>query len=104
MLSVHALVLFIPSYVRKETYSLRDTLGNNGNGSDLREFHQFHGRAVNGSGGSEVDDGVDVAVLGKSLFDILVDRKQSLAGSPVPLRRVSFANQRCRMVIALTFC
>lgn len=103
MLSVHILVLFIASCL-EETYSLRDTLGDDGNGSDLRKLHQFHGRAVDGSGGSEVDDGVDIAVLGESLFDILVDRKEGLAGSPVPLQLVSNLTRSNKRSYALTFC
>lgn len=84
----------------EETYSLRDTLGNDGNGSDLRKLHQFHRRAVDGSGGGEVDDCVDIAVLGESLFDILVDREQGLASSPVPLRQLEFNTVKQKIICA----
>lgn len=67
------------------TYTLGDTLGNDGNGADLGEVHQLHGGAVDGTGGSEVDDGVNVRVLGNGLLDVLVDGKKGLAGAPVHL-------------------
>ena len=67
------------------TYTLGDTLRNDGNGADLGEVHQLHGGAVDGTGGGKVDDGVDVRVLGNGLLDILVDGEKSLAGTPVHL-------------------
>lgn len=48
-------------------------------------MHQLHGGAVDTSGGSKVDDNVDIGVLGNSLVDLLVDWQQSLTGSPVHL-------------------
>lgn len=67
-----------------KTYPFWDTLCDNGNGLNLRELHQLHGRAVDGTGRGEVDDGVDVRVLGHGLCGVLVDGKQSLASTPVP--------------------
>ncbi|KAI6751769.1 hypothetical protein HG531_006465 [Fusarium graminearum] len=67
------------------TYSLRDTLSNDGNGLDLGVLHELHGRAVDTSGRSKVDDNIDVGVLLHGLSNLLVDRQQSLAGSPVHL-------------------
>ena len=69
----------------RQTYSLRDTLCNNGNRLDLGAFHQLHGGAVDGTRGSKVDDGVNVWVLGHGLGDILVDGEEGLAGTPVHL-------------------
>ena len=51
----------------------------------MREFHQFHGRAVDGSGGGKVDNSIDIRVFGNGLADVLVDWQQSLAGTPVHL-------------------
>lgn len=70
---------------QNKTYSLGNTLCNDGNGLDLRELHQFHGGAVDTSGGSKVDHDIDVGVLGNGLVDLLVDGQQSLAGAPVHL-------------------
>src|ERR1700712_696749 len=67
------------------TYSFSDTLCNNSNGLDLREFHQFHSGAVDTSGRSKVDDDIDFGVLGGGLVDLLVNGQQSLAGAPVHL-------------------
>lgn len=64
---------------------LGDTLSNDGNGLDLREFHELHGGLVDGTGRGEVDDGVDVGVLGHGVGSGLVDREESLGGSPVPV-------------------
>ena len=64
--------------------SLRDTFGNNGNRLDLGEVHQLHCRAVHTSGRCKVDHGVHIAVLQHCLLDVLVNREQSLASSPVP--------------------
>jgi hypothetical protein len=69
------------------TYSLGDTLGNDGNALDLGELHQFHGRLVDGTRRGEVDNGVNIAVLANGLLDRLVDGQQRLAGSPVPACR-----------------
>lgn len=68
-----------------KTYSLGDTLSNDGNGADLRALHELHGGAVDGTGRGEVDNGVNVRVLGHGLGDILVDGEKSLAGTPVPV-------------------
>lgn len=70
---------------RGQTYALGDTLSNDGNGLDLGELHQLHSGGVDTSGGGEVDDDVDVGVLGNGLGDLLVDGQESLAGSPVHL-------------------
>lgn len=67
------------------TYTLGDTLSNDSNGADLGELHQLHGGLVDGTGRGEVDDGVDVGVLGESLLGVLVDRQEGLAGTPVHL-------------------
>jgi hypothetical protein len=68
-----------------KTYPLGDTLGDNGDGLNLRVLHQLHGGAVDGTGGGKVHNGVNVWVLGHGLGDILVDRKESLTGTPVPM-------------------
>lgn len=73
------------------TYSLRDTLSNDGNRLDLGVLHQFHGGLVHGTRGSEVDNGVNICVLGHGLADVLVDGQQGLAGSPVPLFLLAFS-------------
>jgi len=67
------------------TYTLGNTLGNDGNRLDLGELEELHCRLVYGSRRGEVDDGVDICVLGNGLADVLVDGQQSLAGSPVPV-------------------
>lgn len=67
-----------------KTYSLGNTLGDDGDGLDLGVVHQLHGGAVDGTGGGEVHNGVNVRVLGHGLGHILVDRKESLASTPVP--------------------
>lgn len=69
---------------KSETHSLGDTLSNDGNGLDLGEFHQLHGGLVDGTRRGEVDNGVNVGVLGDGLADVLVDGQKSFAGSPVP--------------------
>ena len=51
----------------------------------MRALHQLHGRAVDGTGRGKVDDGVDIGVFSHGLGDILVDRKEGLAGAPVHL-------------------
>ena len=66
------------------TYSLGDTLSNDGNALDLGVFHQLHGGLVDGTRRGKVDDGVNIAVLANGLLDSLVYGQQSLAGSPVP--------------------
>lgn len=68
-----------------QTYSFRYTLSNDSNGLDLGVLHQLHGGAVDTSGGSKVDDNVDILVLGHGLAYVLVDGEQCLAGSPVHL-------------------
>ena len=55
------------------TYSLRDTFGNDGDGFDLGELHELEGGAVDGSGGCEVDDSVDIGVFSDCLVHGLVD-------------------------------
>ena len=69
------------------TYSLGDTLSNDGNALDLGVFHQLHGGLVYGTRRSEVDDSVDIGVLSNGLVYCLVDGQQRLAGSPVPACR-----------------
>ena len=64
---------------------LRNTLSDDGNRLDLGELHELHGGLVNGTGRSEVDDGVDVGVLGHGVGSGLVDREESLGGAPVHL-------------------
>ena len=64
---------------------LRDTLSDDGNGLDLRELHELHGGLENGTGRGEVDDSVDVGVLGHGVGSGLVDREESLGGAPVHL-------------------
>lgn len=68
----------------KTAYPLRNAFGDNGNRLDLRVLQQLHGGAVDRSGGSKVDNGVNIIVLGHCLVHILVDGQESLAGSPVP--------------------
>lgn len=63
---------------------LGDTLSNDGNGLDLRELHELHGGLVDGTGRGEVDNGVDVGVLGHGVGSGLVDREEGLSGAPVP--------------------
>lgn len=67
------------------TYSLWNTLSDDGNGSDLWVLHQLHGGLVDGSRGSKVDDGIDILVLLHCLFNGLVNWEEGLAGSPVHL-------------------
>ena len=67
------------------THSFGNTFSNDGNGLDLRVLHELDGGAVDTSGGSKVDNGVNVRVLGHGLVDLLVDGQQGLAGSPVHL-------------------
>ena len=67
------------------TYSLGHALSDDGDGLDLGELHELHGGAVDAAGRGEVDDGVDIAVLGHGLLDGLVDGQQGLAGAPVHL-------------------
>ena len=72
--------------VRSEkTYPLRNTFGNDGNGPDLRELHELHGRLVNRPRRGKVDHGINIGVLGDGLLHRLVDGKQSLARTPVHL-------------------
>ena len=63
---------------------LRHALGDDGDGLDLGVLHQLHGGLVDGAGGGEVDDGVDVAVLGHGLCGVLVDGEEGLRCTPVP--------------------
>jgi hypothetical protein len=63
---------------------LRDTLSDDGNRLDLGELHELHGGLVNGTGRSEVDNGVNVGVLGHGVGSGLVDREEGLGGAPVP--------------------
>lgn len=60
------------------------TLSNDSNGLDLRVFHELHGGLVDGSRGGKVDDCVNITVLGDGLVCGLVDREESLGGTPVP--------------------
>lgn len=68
-----------------QTHSLGDTLCDDGNALDLGVLHQLHGGAVDGSRRGEVDDGVDIRVLGHGLANVLVDGQEGLAGAPVPI-------------------
>ena len=63
---------------------LGDTLSDDSNRLDLGELHELHGGLVNGTGRSEVDDGVDIGVLGHGVGSGLVDREEGLGGAPVP--------------------
>lgn len=65
--------------------TLGDTLSNDGDGANLGAVHQLHGGAVDGTGGGEVDDSVNVGVLGHGLLNVLVDGEEGLAGTPVHL-------------------
>lgn len=67
------------------TYSLRNPLGNDGNGFDLRALHQLHGGTVDGAGRREVDDGVDIRMFRHGFGDVLIDGKEGLVGAPVPV-------------------
>lgn len=71
--------------MRKFAYPLWHTLSNDGDRLDLGVLHELHRRAVDTSGRGEVDNNIDVRVLGHGLGDLLVDRQESLAGSPVHL-------------------
>lgn len=73
---------------------LRNTLSNDGNGLDLGELHELHGGLVDGTGRGEVDDGVDVGVLGHGVGSGLVDREEGLSGAPVP-GWMSIPDTRC---------
>lgn len=66
-------------------YPLWHTLGDDGNSLELGVLHQLHGGAVDTSGRGEVDNHVNVGVLGGGLVNLLVDRQESLAGAPVHL-------------------
>lgn len=52
-----------------KTYSLGDTLSNDGNRLDLGVLEELHGRLVYGTRRGEVDDGVDIGVLANGLLD-----------------------------------
>lgn len=67
---------------------LRNTLGNDTDGLDLREREDFEGRGVDGSRGSEVDNDINVGVLLDGLTDGGVDGKESFLGTPVELLNV----------------
>ncbi len=69
----------------EHAYSLWDTLSNDRNGSDLWVLHQFHGRLVDGSRRSEVDNGIYIDMLGHCLLNRLVDWEESFGSSPVHL-------------------
>lgn len=81
------LVASIPSWTlflgRVKTYALRNTLGDNGNGLDLRVLHQLESRAVDGTRRGKVDNDINVGMLGHGLLDLLVDGEEGLAGAPV---------------------
>lgn len=64
--------------------SLGDTLSDDGDRLDLGELHELHCGLVDGTGRGEVDDGVDVGVLGHGVRSGLVDREEGLGGAPVP--------------------
>lgn len=55
------------------TYPLWHTFSNDGNGSNVGESHELHGGAVDTAGGSEVDNGVDLGVLGHGFVYRIVD-------------------------------
>jgi len=84
------------------TYSFGNTFSNNGYATDLRILHEFHGRAVDGSRRSKIDNGVDFAVLGNGLVYGLVHGKKSLRCSPVPDTFVSCDGSLPNP--SLTFC
>jgi hypothetical protein len=67
--------------------SLRDTLSDESNALDLVAVAEqdLHGASQNTATGSEVDNNVDVGVLGDSLGDAGVDGEEGLLGSPVEL-------------------
>lgn len=67
---------------------LRNTLGNDTDGLDLREREDLEGRSVDGSGRCEVDNDVNVRVLLDGLTDGSVDGKESFLGTPVELLNV----------------
>lgn len=80
------LVLYCDCWVwLAKTYSLGDTLSDDGNGLDLRVLHELHGALVDGTRGSKVDNSVNVIVLANSLLGALVDGEKSLASAPVHL-------------------
>lgn len=91
---------------QSKTYSLGDTLCDDGNGLDLRALHQFHGGAVDTSRRGKVDYDIDVGVLGNGLVNLLVDGQQGLAGAPVHLadelaaKGVDDAGDRGRLSLA----
>jgi hypothetical protein len=87
--------------------SLRDTLRDDGNGPDLGFVHQFQSAAIDGTRTGKIDDletesavrkarafprrwhsydkthGVNFRVLVASFVDLLINREESLGGSPV---------------------
>jgi hypothetical protein len=73
------------SFRLAKTYSLRDTLSNDGNGLDLRVLHELHGALEDGTRRSKVDNSVNIVVLADGLLGALVDGEKSLAGAPVHL-------------------
>jgi hypothetical protein len=87
-----------------QTYTLGDTLSNDGNALDLGELHQFHGGLEDGTRRGEVDNGINVAVLAHGLLYRLVNGQQSLAGSPVPASRQSCDCRKWDICLARTFC
>ena len=89
-----------------KAYPFRHTFGDDCNRPDLRVLHELHCGLVDGSRGGEVDDGVDVAVLGDGLLHRLVNGQESLAGAPVHLAHelaaegVDDARDRGRLTLA----
>ena len=67
---------------------LGNTLGDEGDGLDLREPQDVQGRSVDRSAGRKVDDDVGVLVLLDGLFDRGVDGQEGLLGTPVELLNV----------------
>jgi hypothetical protein len=63
--------------------TFRDTLGNKSDGFNLRIFETFEGARIYATAGSEVDNNVNVGVLGNGLFDAGIDGEKSLLGTPI---------------------
>jgi hypothetical protein len=77
------LLLGLPEDLTSMT--LGNTLSDESNGLDLRVLKALEGARVYTTAGSKVDDNIDVRVLGSSILDAGVDRKESLLGSPIEL-------------------
>jgi len=60
---------FVKRPFSRSTYPFRYTFCNYGDGSNLRVFHEFHGRAVDTSGRCKVNHCIHVWMLGHGLVD-----------------------------------